>query len=43
VVGAFVAGAVARVVGVEWAIGGGSIIMVAYAMYVIRKPEIQAL
>lgn len=37
VIGAFVAGAVARAVGVEWAIGGGAAIMLAYALYAMRR------
>jgi MFS family permease len=40
VVGSFVAGAVARAVGVEWAIGGGAVLLLAYATYVFwRYPE----
>ena len=33
VVGAFVAGAVARAVGADWAIGGGGLVMLAYATW----------
>jgi MFS family permease len=33
VVGSFVAGAVARATGVEWAIGGGGALMLAYALW----------
>jgi MFS family permease len=36
VVGAFVAGAVARLVGVDWAIAAGAAIMLAYAIYAFR-------
>jgi MFS family permease len=37
VVGAFVAGAVAEAVGVDWAIGGGAAIMLGFAMYAFRR------
>lgn len=37
VVGAFVAGVVARVVGVDWAIGGGAGIMLGFALYVFHR------
>jgi MFS family permease len=41
VVGAFVGGAVARAFGVDWAIGGGAVLMLAYALWVIvRHPEV---
>ena len=44
VVGAFVAGAVARAFGVAWAIGGGGAIMLAYALWAFRRrPELRAL
>jgi MFS family permease len=42
-VGAFGAGAVARVVGVQWAIGGGALAMLAYALWEFRRfPELTA-
>jgi MFS family permease len=37
VVGAFVAGAVAEAVGVDWAIGGGAAVMLGFAMYAFRR------
>ena len=41
--GSFIAGAVARVVGVEWAIFGGGVVMLAYFMWAFwRYPEIRA-
>ncbi len=44
VVGAFGAGAVARVVGVDWAIGGGAAVMLLYAWWAFRRfPEVRAL
>lgn len=44
VVGSLSAGAVARLVGVEWAIGAGAIIMIAYAVQAFhRYPEIRRL
>ncbi|MFL5578021.1 MAG: MFS transporter [Gemmatimonadaceae bacterium] len=44
VVGAFVAGSVARVVGVDWAIGGGAAIMLAYTVWAFfRFPELREL
>jgi MFS family permease len=44
VVGAFVAGAVARVVGVQWAIGGAAAIMMVYGILTLRRyPEVRAL
>jgi MFS family permease len=39
VVGAFAAGAVASAVGVDWAIGGGAAIMLAFAMYAFRTEQ----
>jgi len=36
--GSFVAGAVARVLGVQWAIALGAAAMLGYAMYVFRRP-----
>jgi MFS family permease len=44
VVGSFVSGAVAKAVGVDWAIGSGGAIMLAYALFAFRRyPEIQQL
>jgi MFS family permease len=44
VVGSFVSGAVAHAVGVDWAIGAGGAIMLAYAVFAFRRyPEIRAL
>lgn len=37
VLGAFVGGAVAGAVGVDWAIGGGAAIMLGFAMYAFRR------
>jgi len=37
VVGSFAAGAVAEAIGVDWAIGIGAAIMLAYAMYAFRR------
>ncbi|HEU4993305.1 MAG TPA: MFS transporter [Gemmatimonadaceae bacterium] len=37
-VGSFVAGAVARALGVQWAIALGAIIMLGYALYAFRQP-----
>jgi len=39
VAGSFVAGAVARAVGVAWAIGGGGVLMLCYAMWAFRSPH----
>jgi MFS family permease len=42
-VGAFGAGAVAKLVGVQWAIGGAAAVMLAYAMWAFRRvPELTA-
>jgi MFS family permease len=42
-IGSFIAGAVARAVGVEWAIFSGGIVMFAYALWAFWKyPEIRA-
>jgi MFS family permease len=42
-VGAFGAGAVARIVGVHWAIGGAAAVMLAYAVWSFRRvPELVA-
>ncbi len=42
VVGSFVAGSVAHVIGVSWAIGGGAVIMLAYSYWAFeRKPELR--
>jgi MFS family permease len=44
VVGAFSGGAVARALGVDWAVGGGAAIMLAYAVWVFaRHPEVARL
>ncbi|HLA13401.1 MAG TPA: MFS transporter [Gemmatimonadaceae bacterium] len=41
--GSFIAGAVARVVGVEWAIFSGGVVMLAYSIWAFwRYPEIRA-
>lgn len=42
-IGAFGAGAVAKVVGVQWAIGGAAAVMLAYAIWAFRRlPELTA-
>jgi hypothetical protein len=42
VVGSLVAGSVARVIGVSWAVGGGAAIMFGYAYWLFeRKPELR--
>ena len=44
VIGAFFAGAVARVVGVDWTIGGAAVLMLAYMRYAYsRYPELRRL
>ena len=44
VIGAFFAGAAARVVGVDWTIGGAAVIMLAYMRYAyVRYPELRRL
>jgi hypothetical protein len=44
VVGAFFAGAVARVVGVDWAIGGAATVMLIYTRYAFdQHPEMRRL
>ncbi len=44
VVGAFAGGAVARALGVEWAVGGGAALMLAYAAWAFaRHPEVARL
>ncbi|HWZ60667.1 MAG TPA: MFS transporter [Gemmatimonadaceae bacterium] len=44
VVGSFVSGAVAHAVGVDWAIGAGGAIMLAYALFAFRRyPEMREL
>ncbi len=41
-VGSFIAGSVAHVIGVSWAIGGGALIMLAYSYWAFeRKPELR--
>jgi MFS family permease len=42
VLGSFIAGSVAHVIGVSWAIGGGAVIMLAYSYWAFeRKPELR--
>ena len=41
--GAFLAGAVARVLGVHWAIASGAAVMLAYAFLAFRKPPLSVL
>lgn len=36
-IGSFIAGAVAKVLGVQWAIGGGAVVMLAYTVWSYRK------
>jgi hypothetical protein len=44
VLGAFSAGAVAGLIGVQWAIGVGASAMLVFAWFVIRRyPEVRAL
>ena len=44
VIGSLVAGSVAHVIGVSWAIGGGAAIMFAYALWAFeRRPELRAI
>lgn len=44
VAGSFMAGAVARAIGVAWAIGGGAVAMLAYAVWWLRRfPGLQRL
>ena len=44
VIGAFIAGAVASAVGVDWAIGGAAVIMLAYMRFAyVRYPELKRL
>jgi MFS family permease len=44
VFGAFAAGAIARAVGVDWAIGGGAAIMLGYVLWAqVRYPEVAEL
>jgi MFS family permease len=38
-IGSFAAGAVGKAFGVEWAIAGGAIVMLGYASYAFRQPE----
>jgi MFS family permease len=42
-VGAFLAGAVARAVGVQWAIASGAVVMLAYAVYAFRQPSLRGI
>jgi MFS family permease len=42
VIGSFIAGSVAHVIGVSWAIGGGAVIMLTYSYWAFeRKPELR--
>lgn len=41
-VGSFVAGIVARVLGVQWAIALGAVVMLAYAIHAFRSPELRS-
>jgi MFS family permease len=41
--GAFLAGLVARVLGVHWAIALGALVMLAYATFAFRKPALRAI
>jgi hypothetical protein len=44
VVGAFSAGAIARLVGVDRAVGGAALLMLAYALWAFRRfPEVRRL
>jgi MFS family permease len=44
VVGAFVAGAVARATGISWAVGGAAVVMLFYSAWAFRRyPELRAL
>jgi hypothetical protein len=41
--GSFIAGAMARLVGVQWAIFAGGVVMLAYSLWAFSKyPEIRA-
>lgn len=40
-VGSFIAGVVARALGVQWAIAAGAAIMLAYALHAFRKPALR--
>lgn len=42
-VGAFISGAVARALGVQWAIAAGALIMLGYAIYAFRQPSLRDL
>ena len=42
-IGSFIAGALSRLIGVEWAIFSGGFVMLAYALWAFSKyPEIRA-
>jgi MFS family permease len=43
VVGSFIAGVVARVFGVQWAIGGGGALMLLYALWAFRGGRREAM
>ena len=40
-VGAFLAGSLARVLGVQWAIALGAVVMLGYAFYAFRQPGLK--
>jgi MFS family permease len=43
-IGSFLSGAIARVAGVEWAIGGGGAVMLAYSAWALsRNPQVRSL
>jgi MFS family permease len=42
-VGAFLAGVLARAVGVQWAIAFGAVVMLSYAVYAFRQPALAAI
>lgn len=44
VVGAFTAGAIARAIGVSWAIGGAAVVMLLYGLWALRRhPQMRRL
>lgn len=44
VIGAFAAGAIARAIGVSWAIGGAAVLMLVYGVFMLRRyPELRGL
>jgi MFS family permease len=43
-IGSFIAGSIARVAGVQWAIGGGGVLMLLYSAWALSKnPQVRAL